>query len=337
MARLILGVLLIALIGFGGYFVVNYQVETYYENGKFSYLKITPRGGRQDMAASGSASFEPPSRPVRPTFRIATFNLDGLDETKLNTLRISDVLERLLPRFELIALEGLRGKNQGLLVRLMERINAAGARQYDFATCPTQQRDGIEHYSAFVFDRTALEIDRSMLHFVEDPLGRFRHKPLVGAFRVRGLDPAQAFTFTLVAVETNPQQPALELDLLADVYRTLRDDKRNEDDIIILGDLQADENHLGRLGNFLGMTAVITNAPTTTRGTQLVDNILFDRRATSEFTGRAEVVDLMREFDLTIEQAQEISTHLPIWAEMSSYEGGQKGYVPPLPANLQNR
>ncbi len=259
---------------------------------------------------------------------MATFNLGGLDENKLNVLRISDVLAHLLPRFELIALEGVRGKNQGVLVRLVEQINAASGKQYNFATCPTQKRDGVEHYSAFVFDRTALEIDRSMVHFVEDSLGRFRHKPLVGAFRVRGLDPAQAFTFTLVAVETNPEQPAAELELLADVYRKLRDDGRNEDDIIMLGDFEADENHLGRLGGFLGITAAVSNTPTTARGTQQVDNIIFDRRATGEFTGRAEVLDMMREFDLTIEQAQEISEHLPVWAEFSSYEGGQKGYVP---------
>ena len=154
-------------------------------------------------------------------------------------------------------------------------------------------------------------------------------------FRVRGLDPAQAFTFTLAAVETNPDNPAVELDLLAEVYRKLLDDGRGEDDIIMLGDFQADENHLGRLGNVLGITAAIYDTPTTTRGTQLADNIIFNRRATMEFTGRAEVVDLMREFDLTMQQAQEISEHLPIWAEFSSYEGGQKGYVPAVPVKAQ--
>jgi deoxyribonuclease-1-like protein len=336
MLRIVFGLLLIALLGFAGYFLMNYKFESHYESGHFSYLKIVPRAGPLNTDAAETVSFEPPARALKPTFRIATFNLGGMDENKLSVLRISDVLERLLPQFELIALEGLRGKNQGVLMQLVERINARG-RQYNFATCPTQKRDGVEYYSAFVFDRTALEIDRTMLHFVEDSLGRFRHKPLVGAFRVRGLDPAQAFTFTLVAVDTNPEQPAAELDLLADVYRKLRDDGRNEDDIIMLGDFQADENHLGRLGNFLGMTAAIANVPTTVRGTQLADNILFDRRATSEFTGRGEVVDMMREFDLSIEQAREISEHLPVWAEFSSYEGGQKGYVPPVPAAQINK
>jgi hypothetical protein len=333
MSRAILAILLIVLLGAGGYFAVNYQFETQYENGKASWFKITPRAGRPDVSGPETSQAEPAPRALRPTFRIASFNLGGLDENKLNSLRISDVLVRLLPHFELIALEGIRGKNQGVLIRLIEQINAATGRQYNFATCPTQRRDGIEHYSAFVFDRTALEVDHSTVHFVEDPLGRFRHKPLVGAFRVRGLDPALAFTFILIAVDTNPDKPEAELDLLADVIRAVRKKMPDEDDIIMLGDFQTDDNHLGGLSGILGITAAISDTPTTTRGTQLADNILFDRRATSEFTGRAEVVDLIREFDLTMQQAQEISEHLPVWAEFSSYEGGQKGYVPPAPIN----
>ena len=109
-----------------------------------------------------------------------------------------------MPRFELVAIQGVRGKNQGVLVRLIEQINAASGRSYDFATCPTQQRDALEHYSAFLFDRTRIDVDRTTVHFVEDRLGRFRIKPLVGTFRVRGPDPAQAFTFTLINVETDP-------------------------------------------------------------------------------------------------------------------------------------
>jgi deoxyribonuclease-1-like protein len=329
--RVIIGTILITVFGAGGYFFVNYQVESQYENGKFSYFKIIPRSSKQESMSPVAGSSEPAPRQFKPTFRIASFNLCGLDESKLNSLRISDVLARLLPRFDLIALQGLRGKNQGVLVRLVDQVNAASGKQYNYATCPTQRLDGIEHYSAFMFDRTALEVDRTMVRFVEDSLGRFRHKPLVGAFRVRGLDPAQAFTFTLVAVETDPQKPAMELDLLADVYKAVHDDGRGEDDIIILGDFEADDNHLGRLGKILGITAAIYDTPTTTRGTQLADNILFDRTATIEFTGRAEVVDLIREFDLTMQQAQEISEHLPVWAEFSSYEGGQKGYMPVTP------
>jgi deoxyribonuclease-1-like protein len=322
--RIAMGLVLVALIAAGTYFGMNYQMETHYENGRMAYMKITPRGS----AVAGETAAELPPRPLRPTFRIATFNLDGLDESKLAAFRIRDVLVRLLPQFELIALQGVRGKNQGVLVRLVEQINTGGGRHYSFATSPLQQRDGIEHYSAFLYDRTVLEIDRRTVHFIEDSQRRFRHPPLAASFRVRGVDPQVAFTFTLVTVETDPQRPAEENDLLADVYQAVRDDGRNEDDVIMLGDFEADENHLGQLGKILGLTAAISGLPSTTQGTYLMDNLLFDRRATTEFTGKADVFDLMREFDLTISGATEISRHLPVWAEFSAYEGGGQGFVP---------
>ena len=59
----------------------------------------------------------------------------------------------------------------------------------------------------------------------------------------------------------------------------------------------------------------------------MADNIVIDRRATVEFTGRTEVIDLMRRFNLTMAEAMEVSEHLPICAEFSVYEGGQAGHM----------
>jgi deoxyribonuclease-1-like protein len=329
MAKQLSILLLMALVGGGVYVGLNYEIQTHYENGKAAYWKIVPRGTPQ---AGGGAAADPSAAVLRPTIRIATFQLGRFDEAKLANQRVADVLAHLFPRFDLVAVQGIRGRNQGVLVRLIERINATSGRSYDFATCPTQKRDGLEHYSAFVFDRQRLEVDRTTVHFIEDRLGRFRIKPLTGLFRVRGPDPAEAFTFALINVETDPEHASAELDLLADAYRAVRDELRgangrSEDDIILLGDLENDDQHLGRLGNLLGVTALLSGIPTTTRGAHLLDNILLDRRATAEFTGRVEVLDIMREFDLTMPGALEISEHLPVWAEFSVYEGGQAGHA----------
>ena len=76
---------------------------------------------------------------------------------------------------------------------------------------------------------------------------------------------------------------------------------------------------------------VISGVPTNTRGTKLYDNVVFDVQATSEFTGGAGVVNLMQDYKLTLEQALEISDHLPIWAEFDLYEGGQPGRLAARP------
>ena len=38
---------------------------------------------------------------------------------------------------------------------------------------------------------------------------------------------------------------------------------------------------------------------------------------------------MMREFELTMPEALEVSEHLPVWAEFSVYEGGQAGHPSP--------
>ena len=240
---------------------------------------------------------------------------------------MSDVLVRVLPHFDVIAVQGIRAKNRGLLVRLVEQINALG-RCYDFATDPVADRDGLAQYNAVLFDRASVEIDRSTVHFVEDPAGRFRYKPLVAAFRVRGPAQAEAFTFTLVNVQTDPDRVAAELDLLGIVYRAVRDDGRNEDDIILLGDLEADPEHLGNLGRVAqsgrGRDEPRPPPPAAPDWPTTSSSIAAPRSSLPAASG---VFDLMRECDLSLQAALEISEHLPVWAEFSVYEGGQPGHV----------
>ena len=210
--------------------------------------------------------------------------------------------------------------------RFVETINAAG-RHYDYVIGPRLGRTESTEQFAFVFDLATLEIDRAQLYTVADPDDLLHREPLVGWFRVRGPPPDQAFTFSLVNVHIDPDETATELNVLADVYRAVLHDGRQEDDVIILGDLNVDDRHLGALGQVSGMTGAIAGVPTNTRGTHQFDHILFHSRATVEFAGRAGVFDFLREYNLTLDQALEVSDHLPVWAEFSAYEGGQPGRI----------
>jgi deoxyribonuclease-1-like protein len=327
MAKRMLLALAVVAAAAGGYAWYALHFETHYEDGKLAYVKVVPRGRAGEPSSSPGPTADLPPPKAAATIRIATFHLDGLDEQKLRSPRVADVLARVLGRFDLVALQGLRGRGDAVLVRLVEAVNAKSGGRYDFATAPLPASPGEQILSAFVFDRAAVEVDRRAVYLVEDPQGRFTQPPLVGLFRARGPDPAEAFTLKLIGVRTDPRRAAEELDLLADVFLAVRDDGSGEDDVILLGNLGADEQNLGRLGRLLDVTAALAATPTTVRGTRRTTNILFDRRATVEFTGRAEVFDLMREFALSIEEAEEVSEHLPVWAEFSVFEGGRSGFV----------
>jgi hypothetical protein len=320
-------VLLAALLICGGvYFYLNYEFEVQRTEDGLEAIKIVPRRNSPAPGGGGQSGTDP-DRLQRPLIRIATFHADRLDEHKLANRRVGDVLVNLIPQFDLVAVQDIRAADRGILHRLLERINAGG-RDFDFATHGEAGRGDLEPFSAFLFNRAAVEVDRSTVLLVDDPDDRFRRPPLVGQFRVRGPDPAEAFTFRLVNVHLDPEQLDTELDLLDDVYRAVRDKEPAEDDVILLGNFGQQRAEPNLLLSVPDVQAAVVDTPTTLSGIGYpVDNLFFHRRATTEFAGRAEVFDVMRAFELTRREAEEISDHLPVWAEFSSYEGGESGLI----------
>ena len=327
MAKFILIVLLVGGIAGGAYVYMNYTIVIRRdEQGQVQNVTVTRRAdGHVSLLSDPTGSVKLP----RPVIRIATFHADRLTETKLANRQVSDVLVRMISQFDVIAIQDIRARNLGLLSELIEMINATG-KQYNFATCPTAGRDSVQCYSAFLYDETGIDVDRTMVHSVDDPQGRFRHPPLVGLFRAKEPAEDEAFTFKLINVHIDSTRVGDERGLLDDIYRAVRDDPPEEDDVIMLGTFGGDVNRMDPLAEILDVTTAIVDTPTTLRGTRPVDNILFNRRASTEFTGRADVTDLVRQFELSLPDAQEVSDHLPVWAEFSSYEGGVSGRAAPL-------
>lgn len=272
-------------------------------------------------AAGGTLSSTPPVARTGNIVRVASFNIQVFGEKKLSKPEVAEVLARVIRYFDVVAIQEIRDANDDFLLRFLSLVNADGS-HYDYVIGPRLGRTNSKEQYAFIYNAASLECDRQNVYTVDDPDDLLHREPLVAGFRVRGPSPEQAFTFTLIDVHTDPDEAQAELNVLDDVFRAVRDDGRGEDDIIMLGDLNADDHHLGELGQMGYVTWVITGMPSNTRGTHLYDNILFDSRTTVEYDRRAGVFNLMEEFHLSPEQALAISDHLPIWAEFSLVEGG---------------
>jgi len=258
--------------------------------------------------------------------RIASFNIQVFGNSKMNKPAVMDVLARICRLYDVVAIQEIRAKNQDILPLFVEQINSVG-RHYDYVIGPRLGRTDSKEQYAFIFDRETLEVDRNELYTVNDPDDRLHREPLVAWFRTRSPAVEDAFTFTLVNIHTDPDETKTELNALDDVFHVVAGDGRNEDDVILLGDFNVDDRHLGQLGQIPGITWTLSGTPTNTLRNKQYDNLLFMQDATSEFTGRAGVFDFLREYDLSVEEAKEVSDHLPVWAEFSVYEGGQPGRV----------
>jgi hypothetical protein len=239
---------------------------------------------------------------------------------------VLDIAARLVRRFDIVALQGITSPSDDVVPRLVDLANRTG-RRYDYIVGPRLGGEGLTQQYAFVFDCDTVLVDRDELYTVGDPQNLLLREPLVAWFRA--LRPAEdrAFTFALVNVLTDPTHNEQELNVLDDVFVAVQNDGRGEDDVILLGDLHADVRALGPLGQMSGMVLAVQGVPTDVEGTSQSQHIMFQRDATDEFTGRWGVCDFLREYNLSVEGARELSPHLPVWAEFATYEGGDSGRV----------
>jgi deoxyribonuclease-1-like protein len=331
--KLVLVALVTAAVAGGGYFFQHYRVEG------LEQVRLLPKSRVSADDASRSELGDRlrdtgverlPLAPSRNTIRIASFNIQVLGATKIQKPHVMDILARVARQFDVLAIQEIRARNQDILPQFVDRINETG-RHYDYVIGPRQGRTDSKEQYAFVFDRASVEVDRLQLYSVEDPDDLLHRPPLVAMFRVRGPPKEDAFTFTLVNVHTDPDEVSQELNVLDDVFRLVQNDGRGEDDVIMLGDFNADDRHLEELGQMTSVTCAIVGTPTNTSGTQQYDNLILCNQSTTEFTGRSGIFDFMREYNLSLEQAQEVSDHLPVWAEFYIFEGGQAGRIASLP------
>ncbi len=266
-------------------------------------------------------TYAQPNHSQRPNDKllIATFNIQVFGASKLAKREAMAVIVQVIRHFDIVAIQEVRAKEDDILPSLLNAINADGSR-YGYLIGPRLGRSVSTEQYAFVYDTNRVEYDPSCVGTVQDPSDLLHREPFVARFRPRTDTPERAFSFWLVNIHTDPDEVATEVAALADVFQSMRSARPDEDDVILLGDLNASETQLGKLGQIPGMRWVVSGAMTNTRRTKAYDNILFDGPSTSEFTGRWGVFDLEKAFRLTMDQALEVSDHLPVWAEFDIWE-----------------
>jgi hypothetical protein len=246
--------------------------------------------------------------------RIASFKVRGFHQSSLEDSRSRGVLLEVVRGFDVLTLQGLDSSASAVITGFVSLVNAGG-RRYDFVLGPISGRNGRLRRSAVLFDTEKVDLDRGALYAVDDPDHLLAHPPLVAWFRARGVPTASALTFTLMVVDSKLS----ELEPLAAACRAVRDDGRGEDDLLVAGDFGGSNSDWAALAELARLAPAITGVPTNTVGDRQEANIYYSAAAV-EFTGRAGVLDLVRQFNLTVDQALAISDHMPVWAEFARAE-----------------
>lgn len=245
---------------------------------------------------------------------VASFNIQVFGVSKMGKPEAVEILVDIARRFDVLAIQELRSADQTVVPEFVELINADGS-QYEYVVGPRLGRTQSKEQYVYLYDTARIELAPQSVYTVADPQDLLHREPLVARFRVRGPPADEAFTFSLANIHTDPDDTDIELDALADVFTAVQNNRSGEDDVILLGDLNVDRHDLGRLGELPGITWTVSEEPTNTRETETYDNLVFDSRYTTEFTGRSGVMNLQEAYGLTLDEALVVSDHFPVWAE----------------------
>lgn len=257
------------------------------------------------------------------TIRIGSFHLHHFGSSASDP-RSMEIVAQIVRYFDIIALQGIAPGGRSSVLDLAKQ---AGDYEAIFgAPADVQHMD--EHF-AYLVNRGTIVADRGHgLYTLGDGDNMLSRDPLVGWFRAKRAREDLAFTFSLVNVNTDPQRRQQELDVLDEAMHAIRGDGREEDDVILLGSFQAPHNQLGQLGRVASVVTAIVDQATDLRGRTQTENIVFRSLATDEYMGRSDVFQFRRALNLELNEAKEVSDHLPIWAEFSIYETGQPAVNP---------
>ena len=263
---------------------------------------------------------------------IASFNIQVFGESKLAKPNVVEVLARVVRKFDIVAIQEVRAKSDEIIPRFIQAINADGSR-YHYVIGPREGRTVSKEQYVYIYDTTRIEVDPASLGRIPDPSDRLHRPPLVARFRTRVTPAEAAFSFWLVNTHTDPDEVPQELAALTDVFLAMQRARPDEDDVIMLGDLNAGPPEFGAFQRIPGIGWAVAGTTTNTRRTKTYDNLVFTRPQTAEYLGVWGVLDLQTGFGLPLDNALEVSDHNPVWGAFSPVE--IRGQQPALPMAAQ--
>jgi len=143
-----------------------------------------------------------------------------------------------------------------------------------------------------------------------------------------GQNPTEAFTFTLISVETDPDRTAAELDVLADgVSRRTRQRSGRRTTSFCWATWKATDQTFGPNWASCWPDGLLSGVPTTAGAPICWTTSLLDRRGYLRVHRPGGMVDMLRES--RSEHARGPGNHpehLPIWAEFSDVRGRAGGH-----------
>ncbi|MGD8836514.1 MAG: endonuclease/exonuclease/phosphatase family protein [Desulfobacteraceae bacterium] len=265
----------------------------------------------EDQADLGTTA--PPSA----TNSIASFNIQVFGRTKAGKVEVMKILAETVARFDIVAIQEIRDKTGNAIKDLEVAVDALGT-DYHFIIGPRLGRTSSKEQYAFIYRSDSITALGSYTY--PDSEDRFHREPFIGHFKVTG----NPFDFVIINIHTDPDEATEEINALPAVIADART-HFSEQDVILVGDLNADGRYYDENDNSLPLRAstftwLIGNDADTTvaDSSNTYDRIITTLAANEDYTAdTAKVFYFDQVFELDCEP-KEVSDHYPVYAKFQA-------------------
>ncbi|XP_036912852.1 deoxyribonuclease-1-like 1 [Sturnira hondurensis] len=255
-------------------------------------------------------------------FRICAFNAQRLTLAKVAREHVMDTLVRILARCDIMVLQEVVDPSPSvinLLIRELNRYDGSGP--YSFLSSPSLGRSTYTEKYVYIYRSHKTQVQDHYLYDDKDDV--FAREPFVAQFTL----PSKVLpSLVLVPLHTTPKAVEKELNALYDVFLDVSQHWQSKD-MILLGDFNADCASLAkkRLGELILRTqadfywAIADEEDTTVRASThcAYDRIVLHGERCRSLLHTATAFNFPRVFQLTEEEALNISDHYPVEVELN--------------------
>nr|XP_020862389.1 deoxyribonuclease-1-like 2 isoform X2 [Phascolarctos cinereus] len=171
-------------------------------------------------------------------FRVGAFNIRSFGDNKVADPACGSFIAQILAEYDVTLVQEVRDPDLSAVSALLEEINSISEYTYSYVTSEPLGRDNYKEMYLFVYRTETLSVLDSYCY--PDPEDVFSREPFIVKFSSPN---TAAKEFVLVPLHSAPHNAVAEIDALYDVYLHVID-KWGTDDILFLGDFNADCNYV---------------------------------------------------------------------------------------------
>ncbi|MCB2171404.1 endonuclease/exonuclease/phosphatase family protein [archaeon] len=266
---------------------------------------------------------EEPDDPIIPqtgdSVKIAGFNIQIFGKTKREKEQVMNVLANIVREFDVVLVQEIRDSSETTAPIFLDLINSMEGPEYAFIRSERVGRTSSKEAYAYFYNTETVQylVDSDFVY--NDTEDVFEREPYIASFISGGFD------FTLIGIHTKPDDAYHEIGNLTIVFDYV-ESLGNEQDIIVLGDFNADGSYFDEdsMDNPLKAPEyiwVVGNDWDTMTKTDWT----YDRMVMTDYTYSSEyIADTVQVYyydtiyGLNQTLTESVSDHYPIYAEFST-------------------